>query len=118
MICVRGGREGCERPARMFEHGTIYRALPQVSYVYLLAATPGSPQLEPAKVETKYLIIVSRCDKAIVPLSHRLTSKIILFQASSRPPTSHTYRSMLKHSRFASLAAKLRVERYIGLSHR
>lgn len=27
--------------------------------------------------------------------------------------TAHTYHSMLKHSRFASLAAKLRVERYV-----
>lgn len=31
----------------------------------------------------------------------------------SLPPASHTYHSMLKHSRFASLAAKLRVERYV-----
>ena len=31
----------------------------------------------------------------------------------SLPPVSHTYHSMLKHSRFASLAAKLRVERYV-----
>ena len=31
----------------------------------------------------------------------------------SLPPASHTYHSMLKHSRIASLAAKLRVERYV-----
>ncbi len=33
---------------------------------------------------------------------------------SARPWEAPIYHSMLKHSRFASLAAKLRVERYVG----